>query len=373
MGGRPQQPQVTRTQETRDPYAPAQPHINASLGAAQQAFNATPRTPYTGNFFAGANQQQMDANQLGSQIAASFNPGSQGTNVLSQYLNAGPTQAPSLTGAAPITAPTTGALPAQSGADLQAAFQAQLDPLVRNFNERIIPQAVLNQVGSGAFDNSRSAFQNAQLFQDSVSAPASEALARIVYEDFARQQSEQNANWRTAAQINPQLALQTAGMNEGARQFDQSALLSQAGLQNDILAQYLNTAAQLPQLQSQEMANALVGPSAMSAFGAEAQGWEQNMINNALAQFQEQYTAPWRGVNEYAQVANAAGGQGGTASGTTTAPPPQRSGGGLAGAFSGALGGLMSAGPLAGALGMAGPPGWLALALGAGGALAGGM
>lgn len=332
MAGRQQQPSQPQQQVTRqEPWAPAASFIqNTLFPAAQTAFAQTPRTPYAGDFYAGPTGAQTEGNSAGQNLARQLmsappNVGGQSIDFITQLMSGTRTPVQNQ------VAPPNYNLFQPGERDISDRFEAELAPLTRRFEEQIIPEFVNSLTGSGAYDNSRSNIIASQLFRDQLATPATETLARLTYEEQARQQDMLQQNSQLMAGLQQGDAARLSGENLNFANLLEQSLASQAG-------QQLAGAQVLPGLEQMNLQSQFLPIDLLSAYGAQEQGWGQAGLDAEIARWNEQLTAPWRGVNELASTIYGAPGGTSTTDYTYSNPNAGQGGFNLGGAVQGAVG-----------------------------------
>lgn len=313
-----------QTVTSNEPWSGQAPFLTNIYNAGQQAYNKTPKTPYGGEYIAdptkGQQQTNAQAYTTGTQAAQ------QGGNLANFGLQQLNTQwnKPQATavGAAgqPLQGMRTEFLDPGSNKYLMPALQSNISLAAQQAREEMFPQIGANAWKQGAYGGTAHGT----------------ALARS-----ARDVEQAAANQTANALSN---AYNTAYTTERGIEAGQQAQLAQ---QNAALnAQMLQMA---PQLINQGYGIQGAGLQQAGQAGQQAQGWNQDAINEGLQMYQAGQTAPWNGLQNFT---NAVGGAlGGT--GTSTTSGPQASG------FGNFMGGALGGGTLgygaAAAMGMANP------------------
>lgn len=177
----------------------------------------------------------------------------------------------------------------ESNPYLQQSMQAALNPVFQRFQTETLPQLRSNAIAQGAYSGNRNA----------------------ITEGLAAQGMQ-----RQAADTTAQMALQNLS-NERQLQQNSGQLIQQGANLNLAYPQQLLTA------------------------GDISQGWSQDMINEALAQYSGAQNAPWNGMQQYGGVVLSGSPGQSTVSNTAYNPLKQSTGSMVAGGLSGAAGGAM--------------------------------
>lgn len=253
-----------KTTTTRnDPWGPAQPVMQKAFSSASSAFDATPKTPYSGSYFARPNAVQKDA--VGSALAAA--PGlSTGSTELRGYgqdlLNGkylDPSTNPWVKGMA------------------EAATRGATD----NWNNNIRPGLDSQAIAQGAYGGSKNGIATA-LGASEVDKNVRDTYANIYGGNYAAERGYMDNAGKEFAAANS-LALQPSQVQAAA--------------------------------------------------GDQLQSWDQNLIKEALAKWDESKSAPWSGIQQLVSAISGTSGQGSTSATTTPGVPwwQQALQGGIAG------------------------------------------
>lgn len=336
----------TTTVQKSDPPAYLQPFLQDIANRASQNSNAPPGY-FPGQTFLGPTQGQIDSfgqqfNYLNNVYGGSNGPNfGQATNALSQNLTGSnglgqysnmvtPLAGQQLQQA--FSSPLTNA----SGVDTSAAFsralsgtpdykglQGSIDaanaPILRQFNEQILPE--LNQ--KAAFlGNPTGGIKSVNRILPQLGAQLNENALRATEGERQRALAEQTnaAQFLTnAGQQNRQQLLGLGGLAQG--------------LSGQVADNQLRGASLFPGLAAAGMA-----PGQLSAqfadFGA---GFQQRALDDQIARFNYYQNLPNQALSQYSQLINGYAGLGGTQ--TTQAPGGSRAGGALGGAATGAAAG----------------------------------
>jgi len=308
MGGSSNTNTVTKQDNT--PWGPAQPSLQNIYAGADAAYAATPKTAYSGLYIAPQSQSTILAQQLGSQLATR-NMGL-GDPILtqskslyddwaSQLKTAGATAAAPGGNANEFTDYVNTFINGTDNGKLSAAITAAQQPILQNLQEKIIPQAKLNAVGSGVYGGDASTIAMHQAINDNYTTAATNAASQLAYEDYANKLGLGS----TAANAYFDRALQGASLlpalsgAAGKLLTDQAAGL-QAGYQINALP--IDTLTQIGQAQD---------------------SYAQDVVKALYQQWMDQIEAPWNGMDKYrGAIAGYPVSSSGTSTGTT-------SGGGL--------------------------------------------
>jgi hypothetical protein len=317
----------TVTKQDNTPWGPAQAPLQDIYGQAKTAYDMTPKTAYSGSYIAPQSQSTILSQMLGQQLAGrSMGMGDQvnkTANDLFTHLNSGLTSARNTaTNPGTITSPAGEAgqfsdyinkfMGGTANPLLQQQGQALLDPMLQNLQEKIIPQAKLNAVGSGTYGGQAGDFGMAQTINDNYTRDATNAMTNLAYQDY-------NQRFQTGAQ--------------GAQSyFDRALNIQDKNIQNGLqgaslmpgLAQASTAAAdsQAELVQKAFSLNALP-IDAMNQIGQQQDAYQQDMVKALYQQWQDQLNAPWQGLEQYR---GAISGYPNSSSGTSSS---NTSGGGL--------------------------------------------
>ena len=300
-----QQPVTQQTQQTKDPWGPAQPHLTDTMGFARSYFGGNVGyQPYTG-------QTQADLHPF-------FNMGSGDLyNTLSQDaatggtagVNAGRTLGTNMIQNQGLS-PELQSLYQQAQGDQNPYLQSMLDTSNRQIS---------NKIGSAMSGAGR---YGSGMHTDAAARAMSEAADPILAQDYARRQQQMQG----IAEGGLQRAGQWAQLMPS---LDEARLAPAQGLMN--LGQFYNERA-------------------------------QSQLNDQIKTYNAQQSYPWEQLARYNAIVGGAGGLGGTMSGTQTTPINQPStlqklfggaaaGAGIGGSFGGPVGGAAGAG-IGGLLGL---------------------
>jgi hypothetical protein len=136
MGGG--QTQTTNT--SSQPWAGVQPYFKNLFSSASDAFGATPKTPFTGNFYADPNKLQMKALAGTTQAAPFLSAGANNIQRLANQTASGKF------------------LSVDSNPYLRGAMDAAINPLQENLQRNILPGIGSTAQSSGAYGGSRQGY-----------------------------------------------------------------------------------------------------------------------------------------------------------------------------------------------------------------------
>lgn len=292
-----QQPVTQQTQQTRDPWSAAQPHLQHAMGAAEQYFdNNYGYQPYTGA--TQADLQSGLSTSLGSiaNLAASNLGGTAGVNA-ARSLGTNMIQNEGLSG-------RLQSLYEQAQGNENPYLQSMLDTSNRQISDKIGS----SMSGAGRYGSGQ--------HTDVAARAMAEAADPVLAQDYARRQQQMQS-------------------------------IAESGLQR---------AGQWSQLMP-ALDEAQYAPAQMlGTVGQYYTERDQRGIDDAIKTYNAQQAYPWEQLARYNAIVGGAGGLGGTMTGSTTTPINSPStlqkllGGGLAGAgIGGSFGGPVGAG--VGALG----------------------
>jgi hypothetical protein len=300
MGGSSsQQPVTAQTQQTKDPWAPAQPYLQQAMGAAQALYNTdTGYRPWSGATQAPLNTDITSAmgymrDTLTPDAARGGTEGVLAARTLGTDLMQNQGLSPELR-----------SLYEQAQGDQNPYLQAMLDTSNRQIS---------NKIGSSMSGAGR---YGSGMHSDVAARAMSEAADPILAQDYARRQAQQQSI-----------------LESGQQRAGQWAQL-------------------MPTLDEARLAPA----QGLMALGEYQQERDQSLLNDQIKFYNAQQAYPWEQLARYNAISGQAGGLGGSMTGTTTTPINSPStlqkllGGGLAGAgIGGSFGGPVGAG--VGALG----------------------
>jgi hypothetical protein len=327
----------TVTKQDNTPWGPAQPALTDIYGQAKTAYDATPKQAYGGSYIAPQSQSTILAQMLGQQLAGkSMGLGDQVNKTASDlfgHLNSGLTTArntatnPGTIGA--ISSPTGEAgqfsdyinkfIGGTANPLLAQQGQALLDPLLQNLQEKIIPQAKLNAVGSGTYGGDANNIGLSQSINDNYTRDATNAMTNLAYQDY-------NQRFQTGAQgaqdfFNRSLQLGTTNADIEGKNIQNK--LQGAQLMPGLAEASTGAAnSQADLIQKAFGLNALP-IDAMAQIGQQQDAYQQDMVKALYQQWQDQLNAPWQGLEQYR---GAISGYPNSSSGTSSS---NTSGGGL--------------------------------------------
>lgn len=293
-GGGSQAPQ-TVVQNT-SPWDKQQPYLERIYGLAEDAYEAQPKETFQGTLNVGPTAAQQTANQQLIDLSTALGGVNLGQDVINQglatargdYLN--PATNPAITG----------------------AIDAAIDPVYRNFEERILPQLQSAAIAGGAYSGNRNAERFAS--QD-LNTTAADLAGRIGYQAY---DAERNRQFQAPALIQSGVAL------EG------------------------------------------LSPSLLATAGDIQQQWDSVAAQESYRRFVDEQTKPWIGLPELSGLIQAGfPGQSGVSTYNYNQPSS------ISQTIQGALGGGLTGGlGAAAAFGQSSPYIW---PLAAGGAVLGGL
>ena len=256
-----QQPVTQQTQQTKDPWAPAQPYLQQAMGAAAGLYGAdTGYQPFTGSTVAGVNPTlQSGLNQLTSL----YNQDLGGT----AGVNAGRTLGTSMIQNQGLS-PELKSLYEQAQGDQNPYLQSILDTSNRQISNKIGS----SMSGAGRYGSGQ--------HTDVAARAMAEAADPVLAQDYARRQQ------------------QMQGIAEG-------------GLQR---------AGQWAQLMPTLDEARLAGAQGLSNIGQFYQERDQKTIDDQIKTYNAQQARPWEQLARWNAIVGGAGGLGGTMSGTQTTP-----------------------------------------------------
>jgi hypothetical protein len=312
---------------TSQPWKGQEPYLTDIFKQAQSAQNQVKGQPsYTGDFVAGPTGTQQDTNQLAFNTGQqAFNIGSgvagQGQDVLNKVLGI---QVPQGLGQAgtPMTGMNRDFLSPEANPNLMPALEKNISMMANRARDDLFPQ-----IGTGAW--------NGGAYGGTAHGTALARSARDVTDAAAAQTSNALSNiWNQAYTT-----------ERGIQAGQESQLANQQQSWNQLLAQLG------PQLLGTGLATQGGGLQTMQGAGAVQQGWNQDMIQNALSK--ENYTLqrPFQNLNTYAGLIGGAIPGGGTQTQYTASPSTFGNflGGALGGATLGGSVGGMAGYPMVGA------------------------
>lgn len=324
-----------RTNQTRDPWQPAQPALNQALTGAMDAYNTT----YQGTGVAGMDplvSQAQDMTVANANRGALGGLGNQAADIFGGVLgNGGLSQLQS--GAASSIGSATNDFSRTMG-----DATSYLNPYARGdyVNQRSpqFDQALSNAMSTAADRANRQFSASGRYGSGAHSGALGDSLGRIATDaqvgEYARQQQNQLGAINSLGNLSS-MGLQGVLGGQGAM-----AGIGQQGITNTGAI-----AGSVPSLSTAQNADA----AALAGVGGQRMDYAQSLIDAAN-------NNPWANVSNLAQVAGGIGGLGGTMQGTTT----QTQNSGLGGILGGAMAGIGGLSNLAGGLGRVG--GWSGMA-----------
>lgn len=295
MGQR--QPETQTVTQTTNPPEFLQPHLERLFTDARSAADQVPNTPFQGDLVARPNTLQLGSLQgIVDQANQAQSLGQNTTNVANRFAEnilGDRFQAPSLRDFDP------------SGAE--QFVDAAVRPIVERYQEQIIPQLTSSAIASGAYGGGRDQLLQANLARD-FSRNISDTTANVLLEEY-----------RTNANLLPAL-----------------------------LESEQRAATLLPSLTQQGFNLGLQPLTTIASVGDQMQMFNQQLLDEELARYNNAVTAPFQGLNQLAAVL----GQGtGFSAGQSTVENANMNAGQLQNALLGGAGG----GGIAMALGASNP------------------
>lgn len=331
MGGK----TVQTTNQTRDPWKPAQPALNTALGGALEAYNNT----YQGTGVAGMDPlvtQAQDMTVANANRGALGALGNSATDIFSGILGNG--------GLSQLQSNAAGSIGSATDNFAQTMGDATgyLQPYARGdyVNQRSpqFDQALSNAMNTAA-DRANRQFSASGRYGSGAHAGAlGDSLGRIATDAQVGEYSRQQQNQLNA--INSLGNMSSMGLQGILGGQGAMAGLGQQGITNTGAI-----AGSVPTLSTAQNADA----AALAGVGGQRMDYAQSLIDAAN-------NNPWARVGNLAQIAGGIGGLGGTMQGTTT----QSQNSGLGGIIGGTMAGLGGLANLAGGLGKVG--GWSGMA-----------
>jgi hypothetical protein len=121
---------------------------------------------------------------------------------------------------------------------LQAAIEAALAPITREWTEQTNPLMQHMNAMSGTSGNSRAAFETARAFENAVARPGTEIASQLVYQDELARAGRENENYQLMAQLGARAQESSADRRAQdlaqlrAQGLSQTQSLNQLGLQD---------------------------------------------------------------------------------------------------------------------------------------------
>jgi hypothetical protein len=329
-----QTPVTQQTQQTRDPWSAAQPHLTTIMNSADQVFSGTGPysniagntggyTPYTGQTVATADPY-MNAS-LAWQTALGLQDAS-GTAGINAARGLG-TSLIDMQGLTPGLQASAGAMSNIGGAYNQQLAEASgaenpfLQSMLDTSNRRIGDRINSSMSGAGRYGSGQ--------HTDTMARALAESADPILAQDYARRQQEKLASLQ--------------GMQQAY------------GAQGDIYGQGLQRAGQWAQLMPSLDEARYSGAQKLGAVGQYNQERAQKELEDQIKLYNAQQAYPWEQLARYNALIGGAGALGGTTVGSTTTPINSPStlqkvlgggaaGAGIGGSFGGPVGGAVGAG-----------------------------
>lgn len=316
------------TVQTSEPWAEQKPHLINLFNKANDAFSATPKQGYTGDFIAAPSGEQNLAMDLGTQLAfANFGMGDK-TGALADFFSSGVT-------GGKYTAPGDWAFTdLGTPEELNAAIEASIQPAKRTLMEQILPGLESKAISGGAYGGSKYQELQGRALHD-FSTEAGNIAAELGYTDYDKRRDLSFQDLTNRRAIMPAL------FDAEARAAGLIPSLTESGYK--LNAMPLDTLAQV---------------------GGQRQAVTQDQLDNERMKVEAAQDAPWIGLDRLNSLIT--GNYGGTS--TSTAPKGSSLMNALQGGFGGyALGSAATGSALSSALGLG------STALGPWGAVAGGL
>lgn len=285
-GGSQKSSPVQSVTTTTQPPTYLVPYLQDLASKAQSGYNSFIdkglNQPYTGERIAGANSNDYLAMDNAAGAANVFENSGAPTrmydfgNMFANKVASGGYTAP-------------GNMAFDSGSyDLSKTINAAIDPVFKQFSERLVPQLKSSAIESGAYGGSKFNEVGERLARDTQDTAANIA-ANIGYQDF------QNKRNLDQLDLNQRRNTMLTGNQQE---------LAAAGGVGDLFSKALGM-----DLQSSDI---------FSNIADRMRGFEQGNIDEALANWQEQRYAPWAGLDEYASLINGVAGNAGKSGVQTT-------------------------------------------------------
>ncbi|WCD44097.1 hypothetical protein Kuura_019 [Caulobacter phage Kuura] len=282
----------TQTTQKVEPWDAAKPYYTDLYAAAQKAYTATDKAPYTGELYAAPNATQQQALDQYKAAAGTVNT----------------TPTATLTGYTPTTATGVGELNAEAqkllsggylnaGANpyLQDAITAATTPIRNQLMRQILPALQDQSIAQGAFGGS--GYGTAQgLATSDFTQQALDLAGKLSYSSY---DAERNRMMNAGQLFGQAAGLQGAANDQGWSQVTNQANLGtyNAGVQNNN-----NSLSLLP-------------AQLLDKAGSQQQTWDAQKIAAELQRYNINQAAPFAGLGEFAQILN---GGGFNSTGTTT-------------------------------------------------------
>lgn len=303
----------TKTVQDNTPWGPAQGPLMDVYSQAGQAYAATPKTAYSGSYIAPQSQSTILAQMMGTGLAGkSMNMGDQvAKNAQSiqstslPLLQQASTKAANPTQVAPVAANLgssdqfasylTDFLGKSQNPYLLDAAKAMNDPLQQTLQEKLIPQAKLNAVGSGTYGGDAGTIDMAQIINDNFTRTAQNNNAQLALQDY---NTRFGAGTTAAGDFfNRSLTQGTTNADIAGKNADRELAGAQMlpGLvssQNDINKSFAEA------MQNSFALNALPIDT-LAAIGQQQDQYSQDTVAALYKQWQDSIMAPWQGLEQY--------------------------------------------------------------------------
>jgi hypothetical protein len=200
--------------------------------------------------------------------------------------------------------------------------------------EQILPQAQSQAIMQGAYGGSGDLLSRSRAIRD-FDREASDVTAGYVFEDILNQRQQEGQDFRTlanlAAQSGDRLSQQIFQDAAREQEMEFQDFQNRRNIMPQLYQAEMNAAQLAPKLQNTGIRQAMLpGQIEMDIGGMERQ-FAQDQISAELQRHQMEQSAPWTGLQQYANVIY------GSPSFTNTTQ--QQPGGGVGGAASGAISG----------------------------------
>lgn len=236
MGGSTKPSPSTATSVT-EPGPTAKPYYQQLFKSASNAFNATPRTPYSGPFTARPNATQKGAVQSTLNAAPRLGMGADAIRGEADKMLSGFYLDPS------------------QNNFLRGAIDAAIDPFMQRFTTEIAPAISSAAQQKGAYGGARQGLMEGTA-AGNLAREANNVAAALSYGNYADERARMQ---------------QAPGLYSAANTLD------------------------------------LAPAQAMSAAGDQLFAWDQDLVNEALAKWNEAKSAPWSGLGEWSTILGSGG------------------------------------------------------------------
>jgi hypothetical protein len=273
----------TKSVQTVTPPSWAAPDIQYFSGEVRKAYDAVPRAPYTGDYIAKPDDDQLRGldiqRQLIPELQSNYAAFKSNADKVANYDFAFPTL-----GYQPREyAPSTG----YGDGNLQRVIEAVTRPSIDRVQREVVPNLISSAIEQGAYGGSHAQSNLPALIADDLNRTLADTAARIGYEDYL---GTRDFNYRAFNDYEDRVL--------GSRALDANIAAQRGQLE-------LGRAGQVADLLRQAQAQALLPGQALFDVGTIERNFEQDRINEEIKRYEDKVNAPYQGLSLATQLIQA--------------------------------------------------------------------